>query len=123
MKILIDTHVFLWALGTPRRLSDERLSALETRANRIFVSAVTVSELMITASIGKIAVDFDPVQAALDSGFELLDFSSREALLLKDLPFHHRDPFDRMLVAQSMFHKMPIMTDDSQIKRYGCKIV
>ena len=122
MKILIDTHIFLWAIGDPRRLSDERLSALETRANRVFVSAVTFSELMIKASVGKIAVDFDPVQAALDSGFELLDFSSREALLLKDLPFHHRDPFDRMLVVQSMFHKMPIMTDDSQIRLYDCKI-
>ncbi len=122
MKILIDTHVFLWAIGDPRRLSDERLSALETRANRIFVSAITFSELMIKASIGKMNIDFDPVQAALDSGFELLDFSSQEALLLKHLPFHHRDPFDRMLVVQSMFHKMPIMTDDSQIKLYDCRV-
>jgi PIN domain nuclease of toxin-antitoxin system len=60
---------------------------------------------------------------AKQSGFDLLDFSGQEALLLKDLPFHHRDPFDRMLIAQSIATKYPLMTDDAKIKLYDCQVI
>jgi PIN domain nuclease of toxin-antitoxin system len=60
---------------------------------------------------------------AKQSGFDLLDFSGQEALLLKDLPFHHRDPFDRMLIAQSIAAKYPLMTDDAKIKLYDCQVI
>jgi PIN domain nuclease of toxin-antitoxin system len=69
----------------------------------IYVSAVTITELMIKPSLGKLRIDFDPVAMTKASGFELLDFNAESALLLKDLPFHHKDPFDRMLIAQSIF--------------------
>ena len=123
MKIIIDTHIFLWALSDPSRIAGKKLAELESPTNIIFVSSVTIVELMIKASIGKLQIDFDPVELARESGFELLDFSGRDALLLKDLPFHHRDPFDRMLISQSLTTKYPLMTDDKKIMLYECRVI
>ena len=123
MKIIIDTHIFLWALLDPSRIAGKKLLELESPTNIIFVSSVTIAELMIKASIGKLQIDFDPVELALESGFELLDFSGRDALQLKDLPFHHRDPFDRMLISQSIATKFPLMTDDGKIRLYKCQVI
>ena len=122
MNIIIDTHIFLWVLADPLRIEDKKRSALEDLSNCIFVSAVTIAELVIKASIGKFQIDFDPVVMAKESGFELLSFSPQAALLLKDLPFHHKDPFDRMLIAQSITDNCPIMTEDSKIAMYKCRI-
>jgi PIN domain nuclease of toxin-antitoxin system len=78
---------------------------------------------MIKTSIGKLQFNFNPVEMAQKSGFELLDFTGNDALPLKDLPFHHRDPFDRMLISQSMTTKYPIMTNDRKIKLYECQVI
>jgi PIN domain nuclease of toxin-antitoxin system len=121
MNFLIDTHIFLWALADPARLSTAQRSALEDLANTVHVSAVTVVELMIKASIGRLRIDFDPVATAKESGFALLDFTAGDGLLLRDLPFHHKDPFDRMLIAQSLATRYPIMTEDPKIKLYACE--
>ena len=123
MNIIIDTHIFLWALSDPYRISDAKREALEDLLNTIYVSAVSIAELMIKASVGKLKIDFDPVSMAKESGFMLLDFSSEAALLLKDMPFHHRDPFDRMLIAQSITDNYPIMTEDPKIALYDCQII
>ena len=123
MNIIIDTHIFLWALSDPYRITDAKRSELEDLSNTIYVSAVSIAELMIKASIGKLQIDFDPVAMAEESGFSLLDFSPKAALLLKDMPFHHKDPFDRMLIAQSITNGYPIMTEDPKIALYDCKIL
>ncbi len=123
MKIIIDTHIFLWSLSDPSRIEEHRRRELESPANIIYVSSITIAELMIKASIGKLQINFDPVDFALQSGFEMLDFSGRDALLLKNLPFHHRDPFDRMLISQSIVTKCSLMTDDGKIKLYECKVI
>ncbi|GAB6907348.1 PilT protein domain protein [Desulfosarcina cetonica] len=122
MNIIIDTHIFLWALTIPSKLEVAKRSALEDLSNTIFISAVSIAELMIKASIGKMEINFDPVAIAKESGFALLDFKADAARLLKDLPFHHRDPFDRMLVAQSIAENYPIMTEDIKIKKYNCPV-
>jgi len=116
MNIIIDTHIFLWALSDPLRLTDAKRSALEDLSNTIYVSAVTIAELMIKTSIGKLEINFNPVDMAKESGFTLLDFSAESALLLKDMPFHHRDPFDRMLIAQSLSENYLFMTDDPKLR-------
>ena len=123
MKIIIDTHIFLWALADPVKIAKCKLNELESQTNIIYVSSITIAELMIKASIGKLQINFDPIDLAQQSGFELLDFSSRDALLLRDLPFHHRDPFDRMLISQSIATKYPLMTDDDNIKLYDCQVI
>ena len=110
-------------LNIPRTIAGKKLAELESPTNIIFVSSVTIAELMIKASIGKLQIDFDPLELARKSGFELLDFSGRDALLLKDLPFHHRDPFDRMLISQSIATKYPLMTDDKKIMLYECRVI
>jgi len=123
MKIIIDTHIFLWALSDPGKINSHKLAELETAANRIYVSSVTIVEMMIKASLGKLTVNFDPVDMAEKSGFELLDFSACDALPLKTLPFHHKDPFDRMLIAQGISRNYPIMTHDSKFNLYACRLI
>lgn len=123
MKIIIDTHIFLWSLADPARIARNRINELESPTNIIYVSSITIAELMIKASVGKLQIDFDPVDFARQSGFEPLDFTGRDALLLKNLPFHHRDPFDRMLISQSIANKYPLMTDDGNIKLYDCRVI
>ena len=115
--------MFLWAIAEPEKLSKKFRDRLEVPSNIIYVSSVTVAELMIKASIGKLVVDFNPVEVELESGFELLDFSAEDALLLKELPFHHKDPFDRMLIVQGMRNKVRLMSVDSKFSLYDCGLV
>lgn len=123
MHIIIDTHIFLWALADPDKMSEARRAALEDLSNVIYVSAISIAELMIKASLGRLQIDFDPVAMAKDSGFTLLDFKAEAALLLKDMPLHHKDPFDRMLIAQSVTDHYPIMTEDSKFALYDCELI
>lgn len=123
MKIILDTHIFLWALGDPDRISPKGRAEIETMANVVYVSSISIAEIMIKSSIGKLKVDYDPVERAQASGFELLDFTAGDALLLKDLPFHHRDPFDRMLISQSLANDYPIVTDDTKFPAYECRLL
>ncbi len=98
-------------------------SPSERLTNTVYLSAISVAELMIKASIGKLEINFDPAAIALETGFQLLDFSAADALLLKTLPFHHKDPFDRMLITQAVTNKYTIMTDDAKFSRYDCKLM
>jgi len=123
MKILMDTHIFLWAVSSPDKLSDRWRFELESQANQVYLSAVSVAEIMIKSSIDKLNVNFDPVDIAEKSGFDLLDLTVKDALLLKDMPFHHRDPFDRMLITQGVQNRMYIMTDDSKFRLYDCRLM
>lgn len=123
MRIIIDTHIFLWAISEPTKLNKKYRQEIETAANIIYVSSVSITELMIKASIGKLEVNFDPIAIAKESGFELLDFSAEDALALKELPFHHKDPFDRMLISQALNRKYSLMTDDGKLSQYDCRLV
>jgi PIN domain nuclease of toxin-antitoxin system len=123
MKILIDTHIFLWMLSSPENLSDSRRYELESRANEVFLSAMSIAELMIKLSIGKIKIEFNPIDMAREMGLEILSFSGVEAMILVDLPLFHRDPFDRMLIAQSMANKLILMSDDAKFLKYDRKVI
>jgi PIN domain nuclease of toxin-antitoxin system len=95
---------------------------VESLANTVYVSAISIAEIAIKASIGKLTFDFDPCEQVARAGFELLDFTGRDALRLKSLPFHHRDPFDRMLISQSLETGFPILTQDTAFRSYDCRI-
>ena len=84
MNIIIDTHIFLWALSTPSRINERKRAELETAANTVYVSSVSIVEIMIKSSLGKLPIDFDPVDMAEQSGFDLLDFSGKDASPLRD---------------------------------------
>jgi PIN domain nuclease of toxin-antitoxin system len=123
VNIIIDTHILLWSLADPDRLRDTQRRELETRTNTIFVSSVSMAEIMIKASLGKLDPPADLAEVITESGFEFLDFSASDALPLKDLPYHHRDPFDRMLIAQSLSRDYFLMSDDEKIRLYACPLV
>ncbi len=123
MRILIDTHIFLWMLSCPEKMSQTRRYELESPANEVFFSAVSIAELMIKTSIGKIDIKFNPLEMAEKMDLELLSFSGEDALLLRELPFVHKDPFDRMLIVQSMTNQLTLMTDDLKILKYNCKTI
>ena len=123
MKILVDTHIFLWMLTSPQRLNDKRRYELETPANEVFLSAMSIAELMIKHVIGKIHVEFDPLEMAKEMRIEILSFSGDHAMLLGKMPLHHKDPFDRMIIAQAIVNRLPLMSDDPKFRAYNCKIV
>ena len=114
--------MFVWATATPERLSSKQRTQVESRANIVYLSSVSIAEIMIKASLGKLRFDHDVFDCAERLGFELLDFSAADAVLLKDLPFHHRDPFDRMLIVQSMARNIRLMTVDRRFADYGCSL-
>ena len=123
MKILLDTHIFLWMLTSPERLNDKRRYELETPANEVFLSAMSIAELMIKHAIGKIHVEFDPLEMAKEMRIEILSFSGDHAMLLGKMPLHHKDPFDRMIIAQAIVNRLSLISDDPKFPAYNCKIV
>lgn len=123
MKLLLDTHTFLWGISEPDRIPSRQRDEIISPANVVYVSAVSVAEIMIKASIGKLHVDFDPYEQILEAGFQPVDFSGNDALRLRDLPFHHRDPFDRMLISQALERNWTIVTQDREFIRYGCRVI
>jgi len=123
VRILVDTHIYLWMLSCPEKLSQTRRYELESPANEVFLSAMSIAELMIKHSIGKIGIAFDPLEMANEMGLEILRFSGVEAMVLGDQPLYHKDPFDRMLIAQALANKLSLMSDDPEFLQYGCKIM
>lgn len=123
MKILVDTHIFLWMLSNPDRLSDNRRYELESPANEVFLSSMSIVELMIKQSIGKIDIEFDSLEMAQEMGLDVLSFSGTDAMALGKLPLHHKDPFDRMIIAQAIDRRIHLMSDDSKFKQYRCKMI
>ncbi len=107
-------------LSCPEKLSQKRRYELESPANEVFFSAISIAELMIKHSIGKIDIKFDPVEMAQKMGLEILNFTGDEAMVLGELPLHHKDPFDRMIIAQSMVNRLTLMSDDSKFMQYDC---
>ena len=123
MKILVDTHIFLWAAASPERLSAKHLDLLESRSNMIFVSAVSVAEIAIKVSLKKLEFNADINEQIEAAGFEPLAFKGSDASLLADLPFHHKDPFDRMLIAQAQNRGLKLMSEDSKFQQYACELL
>ena len=123
MKILIDTHIFLWMLSCPEKINRKRRYELESPANEIILSAMSIAELMIKSSIGKINIEFDPIEMTKKMQVEILDFSGTHAMALGKLPFHHKDPFDRMILVQAIVNKIALMSDDSKFLKYNCNII
>lgn len=123
MKILIDTHIFLWMLSCPEKINEKRRYDLESPANEIFLSAMSIAELMIKSSMGKIEIEFDPLEMAKKMRLTILDFSGIHALALGNLPYHHKDPFDRMIIVQAIINKIALMSDDSKFINYNCHII
>jgi PIN domain nuclease of toxin-antitoxin system len=122
MRLLLDTHLLLWALAEPDRLDDVTRSTIEDPGNEVRFSAASVWEIAIKAGLGRPDFVVDPQQilrAALDTGFTELPVRSDAAMLVAKLPPYHRDPFDRLLIAQAMSEPMHFYTADPLLPRYS----
>lgn len=122
-SILVDTHIVLWLQIAPRRLTVNERQAVEG-ARRCCVSIVTIWEIAVLMSLGRVGSNKGLLDAP--SGFDLLPVRPQHCKALLDLPQRHRDPFDRMLIAQAQSEKLPLLTRDRAILQYradGLQIV
>jgi PIN domain nuclease of toxin-antitoxin system len=122
MHLLLDTHLLLWALAEPHRLDSRTTYALEDHDNQVFFSAASIWEISIKSAQGRADFAVNPsriLQRARAIGFIELVISGDAALLVADLPVHHRDPFDRLLIAQAIHKPLRLFTADPKLPRYS----
>lgn len=119
MRLLIDTHILLWADERPRLIAQPLRAAMRDETNEIIVSAATVWEIAIKRAIGKLRFDRPIVSAVLALGFEILPVAGVHAEHAGSLPRHHDDPFDRLIVAQAYLEGMVVGTQDRRLQPYG----
>lgn len=122
MRLLLDTHLLLWALAEPDRLDAATRAALEDAGNAVLFSAASLWEIAIKAGLGRPDFAFDPaqiLQAALETGFVELPVRATAAMQVAKLPPHHRDPFDRLLIAQAMSEPVRLYTADPLLPPYS----
>lgn len=118
---MLDSHVLLW-YDHANGLSDDTRKQIEDAA-KAYVSVVTVWELTLKQTLGKLGPPFNVWQTATRNGFELLAIGASHAELAGSLPLHHRDPFDRMLVAQAMVEGLTLVTHDATLERYEVRLL
>ncbi len=123
MRLLLDTHALLWALEDSPQLSARARAAIVDPRNEVLVSAVSGIEIAIKKSLGKLRAPDDLAAAIVDAGFSPVALGFPEAAVLESLPWHHNDPFDRLLVATAMAAGIPMVTRDPQVARYQIQIV
>lgn len=122
MMLLLDTHLLLWAAGSPERLGADARDLLEDRGNTLVFSAVSILEVSIKSALGKQSFRVDPAllrRGLLESGYRELSITSIHALAVAELPRLHRDPFDRMLIAQARAEGFTLLTRDERVAAYG----
>jgi PIN domain nuclease of toxin-antitoxin system len=121
MRLLLDTHLLLWAVSAPDKLDATTRDLLEDPANEVLFSAASIWEIAIKAGLGQVDFAVRPeviAQAAQDTGFGELPIWGAVAARVADLPPHHRDPFDRLLVAQAMAEPILLYTVDPLLPPY-----
>ncbi len=118
MRLLLDTHIFLWWNGRPQLIRAAVRDAIIDSANEIYVSAASVWEIGIKRALGKLEFSGKIVRAIRAHRFEVLPISGEHAERAAELPRHHADPFDRLLVAQADLERMLLGTQDAKIRPY-----
>lgn len=123
MNYLLDTHVFLWAVGDSERLSAKAADVIRDTRVGVFVSAVTAVEIAIKSALGKLEAPEDLEQEIRLRGFSHLPLQYCHGTALQALASHHQDPFDRMLIAQAMQEGLTIITHDRKFGDYPVKVL
>lgn len=127
MKLLLDTHVFIWWADEPEKLSSDALAALQDENNVLMLSVVSIWEIQIKTQLGKLKLSLtikelvESQQSAND--LQILPVTLAHVLALETLPFHHKDPFDRLLVAQSIEEDATLVSADSKLSAYPIKLL
>ena len=122
MRLLLDTQIVLWQLQGSRTVRGEARAAIE-RASELAFSVVSFAEIGIKAAIGKLTVPADLHDQVLRSGLRIVGLAPDHGLLVAQLPLHHRDPFDRLLIAQARQEGLTIVTADPRFADYGVPVI
>jgi PIN domain nuclease of toxin-antitoxin system len=124
VRLLLDTHALLWWLEGNDALGPQARALIEDPANDVLVSAVSLWEIVIKARIGKLRADLGEIVGAVEQeGFAMLGISSEHLLALSELPQHHRDPFDHLLIAQAIVEGASFVTADGNAASYPVPLV
>jgi PIN domain nuclease of toxin-antitoxin system len=127
MKLLLDTHIFIWSDETPERLPQHVLSALEDEANELVLSVASVWKMQIKIQIGKLKLRLPLIDIITEyqnaNGLRLLPIEFGDVLALNQLPFHHKDPFDRLIIAQAITGDFTLVSADTNFSNYPVKIL
>ena len=123
MNLLLDTHILLWWLDDNASLSTNVRGAIADTDNVIILSAAVIWEIRIKQGIGKLKIAPDFYDVIIEQGFEMLAITSDHAYAVGDLPKHHRDPFDRILIAQAMLEGFTIVTHDAIFNKYPIPVL
>lgn len=127
MRILLDTHVWLWLQATPERLPEPSLELVHDPENEILLSAASSWEIAIKYALGRLPLPEPPAEyvpsRVAASGTSPLPIEHRHALHVASLPRHHRDPFDRLLVAQASLEGLPLLTADPAFRPYNIELI
>ena len=123
MNLLLDTHTLLWWLDDNPALGATAREAIGDSDNVVFVSAVNVWEIIIKKAIGKLNIPDDFRETLAKQPFHFIDMTADHAFKVGDLPFHHRDPFDRLLIAQCLVDGLTLVTGDSDVKKYDVSVL
>lgn len=119
MKILLDTHILLWAISDNNILSTTHLKMIENPNNVVFISMATLWKLTIKESIGKIVLPANFLTDMQNNGYEIMKLTVDHLLALQQLPLHHRDPFDQIIIAQAISENCQLLTVDQEILKYN----
>jgi PIN domain nuclease of toxin-antitoxin system len=123
VRLLLDTHMFVWATSDPGRIAAHMRQAVTAPENTVFVSAVSVWEIAIKRALGRLDFPLEELDAVLArAGFEHLPIDAGHAIAAGGLPRHHADPFDRMLVAQSRTEGLTLVSEDAAITAYDVRL-
>lgn len=123
MRYLLDTHSLLWALGDTGTLSQAARDAIASPTNIVFVSSASLWECAIKASIGKLDLPDDFFDRIPETGYEVLPIRISHLNVYRSLPLHHRDPFDRIFVAQAKAEALTLITRDPEIAKYDVALL
>jgi PIN domain nuclease of toxin-antitoxin system len=123
VKLLLDTHAALWWLGDDERVGRDARRELSDTSNDVLLSAAVVWEVAIKRSLGKLRAPSGFADALRGAGATMLPVSAEHAAAVEHLPWHHRDPFDRLLVAQAEIEGASLVSRDEQLAAYGVQLV
>ena len=124
MRLLLDTHALLWALSAPQQLPVSLRRAIQAAENDVYASLASAWEIAIKAALGKLEFDVRSLEQTLTAtGIQTLDINLQHVARVAELPQHHGDPFDRMLVAQALCESMTLVSRDRAFAKYGVRLL
>jgi PIN domain nuclease of toxin-antitoxin system len=125
VRLLLDTATFIYAVEAPERLSRRAISALQNAENILELSVISITEIAIKSVLDRLKLSADTTRQSIqDLDIRILSYTSEHALRLVEVPLHHRDPFDRQIIAQALSEKVAVVTPDEKFRLYdGLKVI